>query len=95
MVIWLDAPNSILAKRIQNRDTWHVVKEKPADEVQNFLLRYRTSLEQIISLSKSHNSCLKVLHFHTDRETPEQITDKILHECETQFKNVKAVMVNK
>lgn len=94
MVIWLDAPNTILAERINNRDTWHVVKEKPAEEVQNFLVRYRTSLEEIISLSQSHNNCLKVLHFHTDRETPEQIMEKILRESQMQSKNVKSLAVD-
>jgi len=95
MIIWLDAPNSILVKRINTRDTWHVVKEKPEQEMHEFLFRYRISLEQIISLSKAHNNCLRVLHFHTDQETPEQITNKILCAYEMHLKGVTLMSVNK
>jgi thymidylate kinase len=95
IVIWLDAPNSILVKRIKARDTWHIVKEKPGQEMHNFLIRYRTSFEQVISMSKTHNNSLRILHFDTEHETQERITDKILHACGMQFKDEKLMTVNK
>lgn len=95
MIIWLDAPNSMLAKRINTRCTWHPVQEKPKHEMHRFLSHYRISLKRIISLSKAHNNGLRVFHFHTDQETPEQITDKILRACGMQFKDVKLMTVNK
>jgi hypothetical protein len=81
IIIWLDAPNSILVKRINTRDTWHVIRKKSEEEMHNFLIRYRNSLEKVISLSKSHNDKLSVLKYDTGLETPEQIIDTILHEC--------------
>lgn len=85
MIIWLDAPNSILVKRINARDTWHIVQEKPEEEMHNFLIRYRKSFEQVISLSKAYNNNLDVLQYDTEQETPEQMIDKILHECGMNF----------
>ncbi len=85
MIIWLEAPNSILVNRINTRDSWHIVQEKPEEEMHNFLIRYRNSFEQVISMSKAYNNNLDVLRYDTEKETPEQLTDKILHDCGINF----------
>ncbi len=93
MVIWLDAPNLLLAERINTRDTWHVAKGEPEQEVYKFLTRYRTSFEHVISLSKAHNNNLCTLHFHTEQQTPEQLSDEVLGAFEMRLKDIKSTMV--
>src|SRR6188474_740753 len=48
MVIWLDAPDTILEQRINSRDQRHLVKGKSELEVGHFLARYRTSYEETL-----------------------------------------------
>lgn len=88
MLIWLDAPNAVLAKRINARNSWHVIKEAPEEEMSEFLTRYRSAFEQVISLSKTQNRGLDVLHFHTGQEPPQQIAQQVLRACDTHLVGV-------
>lgn len=78
MVVWLDAPNPILAKRIKARESWHIVKRKTDQEIYTFLDRYRKSFNQVISTSQAHTNTFDVLQFNTDREPLEQIRCRVL-----------------
>ena len=89
VIIWLDAPNSILAQRINSRYTWHIVREKPEEEMFDFLIRYRNSLEKVISMSKSRNDELIVFNFDTEHDTTELMINKIVHDCGMNFKEDK------
>lgn len=77
MLIWLDAPNTILLDRIRTRDSKHAIKEKCEEEAYEFLTRYRTFLAQIISDSVTDHQIL-LLNFDTNQDTVEQIADKVL-----------------
>jgi shikimate kinase len=77
-VVWLDASDTILVERIRTRNKWHLVKEKPEQEVFEFLAHYRTSYEYVISMLASNNGCLKILRYDTARESLDEIVNRIL-----------------
>ena len=78
LVIWLDAPEEILIERIRSRDKWHPVKESPAQEMRDYLLRYQSAYEHVISQLSAIRE-LKVLRFNTGCQTPEDITSQVLN----------------
>jgi shikimate kinase len=88
MVIWLDAPNPVLVERINKRDTRHIVKGKPEQEMCDFLTRYRTSYEQVVSRLTTHNNSPRVLRFQTHQETPGQLMDRALNAIEMRLKDM-------
>ena len=77
VVIWLDAPDSVLEKRINSRDQRHSVKGKTEVEVIHFLARYRASYEETLAKLKSDGGPL-LLQFDTSRTSIEQVADEIL-----------------
>lgn len=87
LVVWLDAPDPILAKRIKARDSWHVVKDESGQEITTFFERYRKSFAKVISTSRDYNNTFNLLRFRTDRETLEQINIKVLSAINGYLKN--------
>ena len=77
MVIWLDAPDTILEQRINSRDQRHLVKGKSESEVNHFLARYRTSYEEILAKLKTDGGP-RLLQFDTSHTSIEQVADEIL-----------------
>jgi hypothetical protein len=76
-VIWLDAPDEVLAERIRSRSKAHRVKDKSDEEIFEFLARYRDSYERVISeLNARHG--LKVIRFSTEHQSLEEMADEIL-----------------
>jgi len=77
IVVWLDAPDPILEKRINSRLQRHMVKGKSEAEVLQFLERYRTSYEQVLAKLKTHGGPA-LLRFDTSQTTLEQVADQVL-----------------
>lgn len=78
-VIWLDAPDSILAQRIREREKDHRMKNKSDAEIENHLSLYRSSFERVVEeLRRRNRDGLKVLRFSTDQLPVEQIADSIM-----------------
>jgi RNase adaptor protein for sRNA GlmZ degradation len=80
MVVWLDAPNDVLLDRIRTRRQEHIVKTQPATVVFEFLDRYRTEYEFILSILTAKEASLKVLKFDTGRQKPQDIENQLLSE---------------
>jgi shikimate kinase len=77
MVIWLNAPDPILEKRINSRSQRHAVKGKPENEALRFLGRYRMAYEQILArLMIDEGPAL--VQFDTSQTTIEQMVDEVL-----------------
>ena len=77
IVIWLDAPDPVLEKRINSRDQRHAVKGKTESEVVDFLARYRMSYEETLAKLKTDGGP-RLLQFDTSRISIEQVADEIL-----------------
>jgi thymidylate kinase len=77
IVIWLDAPDPILEKRINSRNQRHAVKGRSEFEVLHFLARYRASYEQILAKWATYEEPI-LLKFDTSQTTIEQVADEVL-----------------
>lgn len=53
LVVWLDAPDEILMKRINQRDQAHLLKNAPPRESKGFLERYRALFDEIAAVSEA------------------------------------------
>jgi hypothetical protein len=80
MVVWLDADDVILMDRIRNRQQEHIVKTEPAAVVCEFLQKYRTEYESLLSIFTSRNAGFKVLQFDTAIQQPQIIAERFLYE---------------
>ena len=83
MVVWLDAPDVVLLERIHTRNCWHIVKRKSGQEAYEFLARYRTSYEHIITRLTA-NRGPTLLRFDTHQKSVDQIVDKVLAALNSQ-----------
>jgi len=70
LVVWLDAPDSVLINRINSRTKQHVVKNKPPCEILNFQSLSRQALNQTILKLSAFNEYLKILRFDTSQVSP-------------------------
>ena len=77
-VIWLDAPDRVLVRRIRERDKPHRMKDRSDREIHEFLARYRRSYEQVISELAARRNGLQVIRLNTERDSPERIADQAL-----------------
>lgn len=80
MIVWLDAADTDLLKRIRNRDKEHVVKNESFETTFEFLSRYRKAYEQTISNLSLNHPGLKILRFDTSQISPQEITGQLLFE---------------
>lgn len=80
MIIWLDAADEILLNRIQNREQELIVKNHPAKVVYEYLNRYRTEYDCILSTLATRNADLKVLQIDTGRQSTQNIVNQFLSE---------------
>jgi len=76
MVIWVDASDAILLKRVRTREIWHGNKVRSDPEACEFLARWRVSLEQVLSALEAKGKGLKVLRFDTARESLDEIVER-------------------
>ena len=77
IVIWLDAPDQVLLKRIRARDSWHAVKGKSDQEACEILRRYRVAFKRTLAESLVARP-ITVLRFDTSRQSTEEIADEAL-----------------
>lgn len=77
IVVWLDAPDPVLEKRINSRTQRHAVKGKSELEVLHFLARYRTSYEQVLAKWTAYGEP-RLFQYDTSQTSIEQITDEVL-----------------
>jgi shikimate kinase len=76
-VVWLDAPDEVLARRIRGREKPHRMKGLSDEEISAFLARYREAYERVLAELCARRR-LKVIRVSTDTGTPEQIAEAVL-----------------
>jgi shikimate kinase len=76
-VVWLDAPDEVLARRIRARAKPHRMKGCSDEEISAFLARYRQAYERVLEDLRARRA-LKVIRVSTEQGTPEQIAEQVL-----------------
>ena len=84
LVIWLDAPEEVLIERIRSRDQWHPVKESSTQEMRDYLFRYGSAYEHIISELSAIRE-IQVLRFNTGCQALEDITSLVRQKLNKQL----------
>ncbi len=77
LVVWLDAPDTVLFPRIAGRDQRHVVKQMPFATAAELLRSYRLGYERLLG-EMSQEGHFHLIRFDTSRVTPEEIADEVL-----------------
>jgi len=80
LVIWLDASDPILVKRIYDRQTWHTTKDMTEDQAYDFLASSRAAFKQAFTALGSQNGGPRMLKFNTSKESSNEIKDRLLIE---------------
>jgi thymidylate kinase len=81
MVIWLDAPDRVLAARINTRRKGHAVKGKSEQEALEFLEHYRTAYAEMLSALSTNSGGPRILVFDTSLESLDEIANGVLTAC--------------
>lgn len=76
VVVCLDAPDAVLARRIRDRAKPHMVKERTEADVIAFLVAFRAAYEQVLAtLAVRHGTTL--LRVDTSTEPPRRVAESV------------------
>ncbi|MEZ4656458.1 MAG: hypothetical protein R2911_02695 [Caldilineaceae bacterium] len=81
LIVWLEAPAEILMERIRSREKWHAVKDGSLADMQDYLQRYQTAYEHVVSQLTAQHS-IAVLTFDTSTISTAAITSEILDQLQ-------------
>ena len=76
-VVWLDAPDTLLAARIDERDERHRMKGGSAGDTERFLARYRSAYAALLAELAAAGAPAPI-RVDTSREPPAAIAEKLL-----------------
>jgi len=77
-IVWLDAPNDVLARRIRGRKKEHIVKGQSAATAFAFMDQFRAAYARILSLLTTEKCHFRLFRFDTSQQSPDQITADLL-----------------
>jgi thymidylate kinase len=77
VVVWLDAPDTVLAQRIRKRRKRHDVKNGTDGEVTEFLSRYRSAYRTILDHLRAAGR-VRIVEIQTNENTTDRIAEDIL-----------------
>lgn len=76
-LVWLDAPDALLAARIDGRDERHRIKGLAPGDTQRFLARYRAAYDALLAELAAAGAPAPI-RVDTSREAPEAIAERLL-----------------
>jgi broad-specificity NMP kinase len=79
LVVVLDAPDELLAHRIRSRPMWHEIKAASDRDIAIWMQRFRAALDWVL-VGLTDRGGPAVIRMAFDRETPDQIADRVLSE---------------
>ncbi|HTP02657.1 MAG TPA: AAA family ATPase [Anaerolineales bacterium] len=77
-VVWLDAPNDVLDRRIRGRGKEHIVKDTSAGTAFAFLDQFRAAYARTLSSLIDENPKIRILLAGAERLTPDEIAADLL-----------------
>jgi gluconate kinase len=81
MVVWLDAPDPVLARRIRQRDQVHFVKDEPDVAIFEFLQQFRAAFYTVIEGLGAAGRGPPLLHLDTGRCSACEAVQQIAIAC--------------
>jgi len=84
VVVWLDAPEEQLIRRIRSRDQRHVLREAGDEASRTFLARYRASYDQVLERVR-RKAPHAVMSLQTDVEPPSVLARRVRHRLEARL----------
>jgi deoxyadenosine/deoxycytidine kinase len=78
LIVWLDADNTYLMERIQNRAKGHKVKNESMTVVTDFLTRYRAAYDYVVSRLGTCPGGPRILRIDTGSRQPQETADYLL-----------------
>ncbi len=81
LVVWLDAPDAILAERLRRRAQHHRLQGATDRTIEGFLGAYRTAYAEVMS-DLTTLPGVRVLAFRTDVETADRIAERVVAELQ-------------
>lgn len=78
IVVWLDAPDEVLATRIRERPKTHRLKDAGAGRTAAWLARDRELFERILARAQEAPAGPAVLRFDTSAVAPEEVAAQVL-----------------
>lgn len=78
VVVVLDAPDTILADRINDRDEWHRLQGAPEVDAVDDIVATRRRYEDLVAAFAARPDGPEPIRFDTSGSTPERIADEIL-----------------
>jgi thymidylate kinase len=74
LLIWLDAPNFVLQRRVDSRDEHHKIKNKPKNLVDGFYDAYRACFKTVIANGTNRIPCECI---NTENMSIDEVSEKI------------------
>jgi deoxyadenosine/deoxycytidine kinase len=78
LIIWLDAPDSVLLERVRSRNKRHVIKGQSNADALDLIMKFRSTNNYLISTLEANPNGPKVIKFDTDNNPLDFIIDKVL-----------------
>jgi hypothetical protein len=76
-VVWLDAPDKVLAHRLRSRAKRHVMSNASDRSVTAFSMRYRTAFNSALAVVQQHGR-VAVREYRTDHHAPAELAELII-----------------
>ena len=78
VIVWLDAPDAVLAERLDTRSKWHRLKGEGLEAAIDVLAEARDAYEAMISSLEARADGPAILRFDTSRMSPDDVVDSLL-----------------
>ena len=78
VVVSLDAPDPVLLDRVEERGHWYLSADRPSEEKDEFLARFRRAFAETLQTGTAGRP--KLVRVRSDRRTPHEIAEEVLAE---------------
>jgi hypothetical protein len=76
VVVWLDAPDEVLLRRVDQRGHWFLSDDRPSEDKREFLARYRRSFAETFDMGTGGEP--RVIRLRSDQYSLTEMADEVL-----------------
>jgi shikimate kinase len=82
LIVWLDANDDLLTRRIRTREQDHDVKEASDQQVRAFLAQWRKVYDQVMKAMSLDNPNLRIAVIDTEKNSVDEIVARVISEID-------------